>query len=152
MPIKSIITSGTTADCTQAAALIDGLEAAYLLADRGYDTNALIDTAHALGMEPVIPSKRNRKEQRDHDRGLYRARHLVENAFLHLKQWRGIRQKHRLVCSHSADPLRIHVGLNFMTTPPSEWYLMVSHPMIANRLLHHSLKGESMRTLVQTDQ
>ncbi|ATY80454.1 hypothetical protein CVS42_06135 [Aeromonas veronii] len=34
----------------------------------------------------------------------------------------------------------------------SEWYLMVSHPMIANRLLHHSLKGESMRTLVQTDQ
>jgi len=46
--------------------------------------------ADALGMEPVIPSKRNRKEQRDHDRELYRARHLVENAFLHLKQWRGI--------------------------------------------------------------
>ena len=90
MPIKSIITSGTTADCTQAATLIDGLEAAYLLADRGYDTNSLIDTALAQGMEPVIPSKRNRKEQRDHDRELYRARHLVENAFLHLKQWRGI--------------------------------------------------------------
>ncbi|OLF58432.1 hypothetical protein BTN33_12620 [Aeromonas veronii] len=47
MPIKCIVTSGTTADCTQAATLIDGLEAAYLLADRGYDTNALIDTAHA---------------------------------------------------------------------------------------------------------
>lgn len=30
MPIKCIITSGSTADCTQAATLIDGLEAAYL--------------------------------------------------------------------------------------------------------------------------
>ena len=90
MPIKCIITSGTTADCTQAATLIDGLDAAYLLADRGYDTNALLELAKAKGIEAVIPSKRNRKEQREHDRELYKVRHLVENAFLHLKQWRGI--------------------------------------------------------------
>jgi transposase len=90
MPIKCIITSGTTADCTQAATLINGLNAAYLLADRGYDTNALMEVARTQGMEPVIPSKRNRKEQREHDKELYKARHLVENAFLHLKQWRGI--------------------------------------------------------------
>jgi len=38
----------------------------------------------------VIPSKRNRKEQRDYDRYLYRLRHVLENAFLHLKRWRGI--------------------------------------------------------------
>ena len=38
----------------------------------------------------VIPAKRNRKHQRDYDRYLYRLRHLVENAFLHLKRWRGI--------------------------------------------------------------
>ncbi|MBS4687656.1 transposase [Aeromonas sobria] len=37
-----------------------------------------------------MPSKRNRKELRKHDRELCKARHLVENAFLHLKQWRGI--------------------------------------------------------------
>jgi transposase len=90
MPIKCIITSGTTADCTQAATLIGGLEAAYLLADRGYDTNALIALAKGKGMEPIIPSKRNRTEQREHDRELYKARHQVEKAFLHLKQWRGI--------------------------------------------------------------
>ena len=35
-------------------------------------------------MEAVIPPKRNRKEQRDYDRHLYKVRHLVENAFLHL--------------------------------------------------------------------
>ncbi|HEB5079651.1 TPA: transposase [Aeromonas hydrophila subsp. hydrophila] len=41
-------------------------------------------------MEVVIPSKRNRKEKREHDREMYKVRHLVEIAFLHLKQWRGI--------------------------------------------------------------
>ena len=43
-----------------------------------------------IGMEPVIPPKRNRKELREYDKYLYRMRHLVENAFLALKQWRGI--------------------------------------------------------------
>lgn len=42
------------------------------------------------GMNPVIPPKKNRIVQRDYDKELYKARHLVENAFLHLKRWRGI--------------------------------------------------------------
>lgn len=41
-------------------------------------------------MSVVIPPKRNRKEQRKYDESLYKLRHLVENAFLHLKRWRGI--------------------------------------------------------------
>jgi len=70
--------------------LIDGFTAQCLLADRGYDTNALIEAAIAAGMQIVIPPKRNRKQQREYDVYLYRLRHLVENAFLHLKRWRGI--------------------------------------------------------------
>ena len=70
--------------------MIDGFTASCLLADRGYDTNHLIETAMAAGMQIVIPPKRNRKEQRDYDKYLYKLRHLVENAFLHLKRWRGI--------------------------------------------------------------
>ncbi|MDR2529408.1 MAG: IS5/IS1182 family transposase, partial [Synergistaceae bacterium] len=38
----------------------------------------------------VIPPKKNRKEPRLYDEYLYKLRHLVENAFLHLKRWRGI--------------------------------------------------------------
>ena len=41
-------------------------------------------------MRVVIPPKRNRRVQREYDTYLYRLRHLVENAFLHLKRWRGI--------------------------------------------------------------
>ena len=38
----------------------------------------------------VIPPKRNRKVQRDYDRDLYAARHLVENFFCKLTQFRGL--------------------------------------------------------------
>jgi transposase len=90
MPLRVLVTAGTTADCKQAAALIDGFNADFLLADRGYDTNALIEQAAKVGMQAVIPPKRNRKEARYYDKHLYRVRHLVENAFLHLKRWRCI--------------------------------------------------------------
>jgi transposase len=90
MPLRAIITQGTTADCTQAIALIDGFTAEHLLADKGYDTDAILDRAEIQGMSAVIPPKKNRKEQRYYDTELYKARHLIENAFLHLKQWRGI--------------------------------------------------------------
>ena len=42
------------------------------------------------GMTPVIPPKKNRKELREYNKYLYKLRHLVENAFLLLKHWRGI--------------------------------------------------------------
>ena len=90
MPVRAIITQGTTADCTQAARLIEGLTAEALLADKGYDTDAILERAKNQGMEPVIPPKRNRVIQREYDEELYKLRHLVENAFLHLKRWRGI--------------------------------------------------------------
>lgn len=61
-----------------------------MLADRGYDTNELIGSALAAGMEVVIPPKKNRKDLREYDTYLYKLRHLVENAFLMLKRWRGI--------------------------------------------------------------
>jgi Transposase and inactivated derivatives len=41
-------------------------------------------------MVAVIPPKKNRKHPRDYDKYLYKLRHLVENAFLHLKRWRGV--------------------------------------------------------------
>jgi transposase len=84
------ITEGTRADCKEAHRLIEGIDADVLIADRGYDSNAIVDSASELGMEVVIPPRKNRKEQREYDKYLYSLRHLVENAFLHLKRWRGI--------------------------------------------------------------
>ena len=88
MPVRVIITEGTRADCTQAIALIEGIDAQLLLADRGYDVNVIIEQAIKQGMEVIIPPKKSRKEQREYDKYLYKLRHLVENAFLHLKRLR----------------------------------------------------------------
>ena len=41
------------------------------------------------GMTPVIPPGKKRKHLREYDEYLYKLRHLVENAFLLLKRWRG---------------------------------------------------------------
>ena len=90
MPARLILTEGISADCSQALPLIDGSEADYLLADKAYDTNEFREAASARGTNPVIPPKSNRKKPRDYDQELYKLWHLVENAFLHLKQWRAV--------------------------------------------------------------
>ena len=90
MPVRILVTQGTTADCTQASKLIEDINADHLLGDKAYDTDAILAQAAAQGMNTVIPPKKNRKEQRPYDEELYKLRHLVENAFLALKRWRGI--------------------------------------------------------------
>jgi transposase len=90
MPVRVFISEGTAADCGHASRLIEGIDAEILLADRAYDTDAIVAQASTAGMEVVIPPKRNRKVQRAYDTELYKLRHLVENTFLLLKGWRGI--------------------------------------------------------------
>ena len=90
LPVRVLITSGTTTDCTQASTLIEGIDTDHRIADRGHDTDAILQPAATQGMTVVIPPKKNRTAQRTYDQDLYKRRHLGENAFLALKQWRGI--------------------------------------------------------------
>ena len=48
------------------------ISADYLLADKGYDSDAIIKQAKDRGMDPVIPPKKNRIEQRPYDKELYK--------------------------------------------------------------------------------
>ena len=89
-PVRANITAGTVADCSEAENLISEFEATYVLGDRGYDSDSIITLIADNGMCPVIPPKKNRIVQRDYDKHLYKVRHVVENTFLKLKQWRGI--------------------------------------------------------------
>jgi len=62
-----------------------------LLADKAYDAQErVIDKLQQRGCEAVIPSKSHRNEPRDYDKHLYQARHLIENFFAKLKQYRAI--------------------------------------------------------------
>ena len=62
-----------------------------MIADKGFDADErVIEPLRRVGKTPVIPSKRNRKTKRDYDKDLYKTRHLIENFFCRLKQFRGI--------------------------------------------------------------
>ena len=61
------------------------------MADKGYDSERIREQVDAKGMDSVIPRKRNSKIGNIcFGRGLYRYRHLVENAFARLKPYRAI--------------------------------------------------------------
>jgi transposase len=89
-PVRWLLTGGEVADITQAKSLLDGLQADAVLADKGYDADALIDSIQAAGAMAVIPPKRNRTMQRSYDRHLYKDRNLVERFFNRIKQFRRI--------------------------------------------------------------
>ena len=90
LPVRILATEATRADCSEAGRLIEGFTADHLIADKGYDSDAIVDQANRQAMQAQIPPRKNRKAPRSFDRHLYRQRHLVENAFLELKQWRGV--------------------------------------------------------------
>jgi len=62
-----------------------------LIGDKAFDAQQrVIDPLTCAGKAVVIPPKANRKVSRDYDRDLYKARHLIENFFAKLKQFRAI--------------------------------------------------------------
>ena len=89
-PLALSITPGQAADITQAEPLLEHIEAGAVLADKGYDSDALVARLEARGITPVIPPKANRKSPRETDFALYCERNLVERFFGKLKQYRAI--------------------------------------------------------------
>ncbi|SOE01652.1 IS5 family transposase, partial [Caenispirillum bisanense] len=85
------LTAGQIADCTEADALIDGLgEGDILLADKGYDSNAIRAKAAERKAWANIPPKANRKGTFVFSPWIYRQRNLVERFFNRIKQFRGV--------------------------------------------------------------
>ena len=67
------------------------MEADTLIADKAFDADArVLEPLAAAGKTAVIPSRTNRSSPRDYDRELYAARHLIENFFAKIKQFRAI--------------------------------------------------------------
>lgn len=73
-----LITAGHCYESPHAAALIEGFAAQVLIADKGYNSEALIEAVTAEGRQAVIPPHPNRLQQREYDRHLDRERHLIE--------------------------------------------------------------------------
>jgi putative transposase len=89
-PVRLILTGGQVADVTQGGALIADVKVEHVIADRGYDSDKLVEAIEAGGAEAVIPPRSNRKEERAYDRHLYKDRNPVERFINRVKQCRRI--------------------------------------------------------------
>ncbi|MGH8163719.1 MAG: IS5 family transposase [Rhodanobacteraceae bacterium] len=90
-PLRFFLTGGQAHDLAGADHLLPTMNADTLIADKAFDADArVIAPLAAAGKAVVIPPKANRKVRRDYDRDLYKARHLIENFFAKLKQFRAI--------------------------------------------------------------
>jgi transposase len=86
-----MLTPGQAHDLNGADGLLPNMEAAALLADKAYDADErVLDRLQKAGKTAIIPPKSNRKTQRNYDTEMYKARHLIENFFCKLKQYRAI--------------------------------------------------------------
>lgn len=89
-PLRVILSAGQVADIEQAAALIEDQHADFIVADKGYDSDALVETITAQGSQAVIPPRSNRLNPRAFDRHIYKSRNLIERFFNRIKQFRRI--------------------------------------------------------------
>ncbi len=92
LPIGIVLTPGQAHDATAYADLMEerGSDPGILLADRGYDSDAVRQDARDRGARPEIPTKRNRRVQHSVDRRLYALRSRIERFINRLKNFRRI--------------------------------------------------------------
>ena len=92
-PISFHLTPGHASDLAGADALLPALvkQVQAVLADKAYDAQErVLDLLEQAGVTSVIPPKANRRQPRPYDKHLYQARHLIENFFAKLKQYRAL--------------------------------------------------------------
>jgi transposase len=90
-PVGFHLTGGQEHDLAGADALLPDLEAGTLIADKAFDADERVRAPLAeAGKAAVIPPRKTRKTARAFDKDLYKARHLIENFFAKLKQFRAI--------------------------------------------------------------
>jgi transposase len=80
--------------------LLGDLATAYLIADRGYDSDSFVAALAARGTQAVIPPRRKRCHPRTYDAARYAQRHPVEHFFSRLKQFRCVATRYDKLAAH----------------------------------------------------
>lgn len=89
-PLRIHLTAGQRADSPQALNLLEGLDSQAIIADKAYDTNAILRNLTEQGIQVVIPPKSSRLDQRAYDENLYADRNKIERFFNQLKSYRRV--------------------------------------------------------------
>lgn len=89
-PTKIELTEGQVHDVTQAPEMLKEAMSTSVLADKGYDSNAVVAQIESQGSRAVIPPRRGRLVERPYDRDLFKSRFLVEQFFARIKRCRRV--------------------------------------------------------------
>jgi transposase len=113
-PFALMLTPGNVSDITAAPALLERASGMrYLLGDKGYDADRLRRALRETGTTPVIPGRRNRKRTIRHDKQRYRDRHLVENAFCRLKDFRRVATRYDKLANNFLSGVALATAVAF---------------------------------------
>ncbi len=90
--IKFLVTKGSINDCTQFENLLKPIlhKGAYVLGDKAYDTDKIINCIAEKAALPVIPARKSCKEKREYNKEVYKNRNQIERFFNRLKNFRRI--------------------------------------------------------------
>lgn len=90
LPICFHITEGKASDIGMADVLVGSDRCEFLLADKGYDSDAFRQGLIANNITPVIPGRKNRLIEIKYDEDLYKERNAIERFFGRIKEYRRI--------------------------------------------------------------
>lgn len=109
-----MLTPGNVSDVSAAPALLERAgPMRYLLGDKGYDADHLRRSLREAGTVPVIPGRRGRKRTIRYDKQRYRDRHLVENAFCRLKDFRRIATRYDKLAANFLSRVALTTAVAF---------------------------------------
>lgn len=110
------LTGGEVADITQAQSLLSGRDFKEAVADKGYDSDELVQFIRDQGAKAVIPPRRNRLHQRRWDRQAYKDRNIIERFFCRLKQFRRIATRYEKLAERYASIVTVGASFVWLNT------------------------------------
>lgn len=109
-----MLTAGNVSDVSAVPALLERAgRVRYLLGDKGYDADHLREAARRAGAIPVIPGRSNRKRTIRYDEQRYRGRHLIENAFCRLKDFRRVATRYDKLANNFLSAVALATMISF---------------------------------------
>ena len=88
--VRFTLLAGQRHDTLGVAPLIEGVEFSAILADKAFDSNWIIEDMNERGAKIVISQRPQRKQPLKIDAEIYKWRHLIENFFAKLKEFKAI--------------------------------------------------------------
>ena len=120
--------------------LLNGIPAEELIADKGFDSAQIRSQLASAGIQAIIPQRRRAKVPLWYDPDRYAERHLVENYFARIKQFRRIATRYEKTAACFAGMVNL-VALYWETK--GTW----TKPVLKH---HRSLKEGQLRMLFET--